>query len=414
MKRVNVATVWIGAIFFTFIFGCQKVDRMEQMMSQARTDITILAADSLEGRETGTEGEKMAAEYIKTRFEELGLLPKGDNNTFFQDFSRKPQTMPGMPSKDDAEEVTGRNVVGFMDNQAKMTVVLGAHYDHLGWGEFGSLETEKAIHNGADDNASGIASLLILVEELKGKNTNNNYLFIAFSGEEKGLWGSHYFTKNATVPLGKINYMFNMDMVGRLNEEHSLALHGTGTSPNWSDDLDEIAIDSLKLVKKESGIGPSDQTSFYLEDIPVLHFFTGAHEDYHKSTDDIEKLNFKGLIVVTAYIDSLITRLDDDGELEFTKTKDEDRRSSPKFKVTLSVVPDHMFDGIGMRISGVHEGGPAHEAGLLDGDIVIKMGDLDVTDMMSYMAGLGQFEEGEKAQVVVKRGEKEITANVQF
>jgi hypothetical protein len=418
MKRVRIIFFGVGLVLVGFLSSCQKIDRQEHMINQAKIDIGILAADSLEGRETGTEGEKMAAEYIKSRFVDIGLLPKGDNGTYFQDFSHTPRLNPHKTGPDEDKEVEpihGRNVIGYIDNQAEFTVVIGAHYDHLGWGGMGSLNnSDPAIHNGADDNASGVASLLLLAQELKSRNTNNNYLFIAFSGEEKGLWGSNYFTKNATIPLEEINYMFNMDMVGRLDDENSLALHGVGTSPNWSDDLDEIGIDSLKLVKSESGIGNSDQTSFYLKDIPVIHFFTGAHEDYHKPTDDAEKLNYEGLIVVTAYIDSLITRLDDDGELEFTKTKDENTMKSPKFTVTLGVIPDYMFDGVGMRIDGVREDRPAYNAGMEDGDIVIKMGDQEVTDMMSYMEGLSKFKEGDKTIVIAKRGDKELTFEVQF
>ena len=213
MKRVYVIFFGLGLVFLVFLNGCQKIDRTEQRITQIKEDVGILAADSLEGREVGTEGEKMAADYIKNRYREIGLLPKGDDGTYFQDFSHKSKKNPHEtePAEDeDIEEIHGRNVIGYIDNQAELTVVIGAHYDHLGWGDEGSLNNEeKAIHNGADDNASGVASLLLLAEELQGKNTNNNYLFIAFSGEEKGLWGSNYFTKNATIPLEEINYMLS-------------------------------------------------------------------------------------------------------------------------------------------------------------------------------------------------------------
>lgn len=418
MKRTDVIFSAILLMLLIGNAGCKKADRKEEMIAQARRDVRVLAADSLEGREVGTEGEKMAAEYIKNRFEEIGLLPMGDSGTYYQDFSHTPQRNPHAihPEEDEGrEKIHGRNVIGYIEKQAEQTVIIGAHYDHLGWGDEGSLNTGvKAIHNGADDNASGIAVLLLLAEELVHTKMQNNYLFIAFTGEEKGLWGSNYFTKNPTVPLGDVNYMFNMDMVGRLNKENALALYGTGTSPNWNDDLDAIGIDSLKLIKSESGIGPSDQTSFYLRDIPVLHFFTGQHEDYHKPSDDWDKLNYEGLYVVTAYIDSLITRLDDDGELVFTKTKDADERKSPRFTVTLGVVPDYMFDGEGMRIDGVREDRPAYNAGIQDGDIVIKMGDVEVRDMTSYMEGLSKFQKGDKTKVVVRREDQELTFEVQF
>ena len=190
-------------------------------------DITFLASDSLEGREIGTQGEIIAADYIAKRFKEIGLTPKGDSNTYFQLFKRKLKAHP----HDTAfmgEELTGRNVLGYIDNGANKTIVIGAHYDHLGWGDEGSLHSDsvKAIHNGADDNASGVAALLNIANELKDKKNQNNYLFIAFTGEEKGLWGSNYFVKNATVNVEEINYMINMDMVGRLDSNRMFAIHG--------------------------------------------------------------------------------------------------------------------------------------------------------------------------------------------
>jgi C-terminal processing protease CtpA/Prc len=207
--------------------------------------------------------------------------------------------------------------------------------------------------------------------------------------------------------------MINMDMVGRLNEENALAINGTGTSPEWKDIIEDIRIDSLKLITSESGIGPSDHTSFYLKDMPVLHFFTGQHEDYHKPSDDADKINYEGIYVVTAYIDSLISRLDENEKLAFTKTKDESS-DTPRFTVTLGVVPDYMFDGNGMRIDGVSEDKPAMKAGLLAGDVVIKLGEIEVTDMMSYMKALSEFKKGDATEVVVRRGEEDLTYPIQF
>ncbi|MCB0754855.1 MAG: M28 family peptidase, partial [Flavobacteriales bacterium] len=245
-------------------------------------------------------------------------------------------------------------------------------------------------------------------------NKNNNYLFIGFSGEDRGLWGSNFFTKEPTLSLEDVNYMINMDMVGRLNEEKKLAINGTGTSPVWKETLEKLTNGRFDLVLSESGVGPSDHTSFYLKDIPVLHFFTGQHEDYHKPSDDVEKINFEGMEMIGNYIFSIISELDDDGELAFTKTKEEDQANTPKFSVTLGVVPDYLFDGQGMRIAGVKEGRTADNAGLLEGDIVIKMGDIEVVDMMSYMKGLSSFKEGDKTTVVVKRGDEELKKKVKF
>ena len=383
-------------------------------INQLKADVSYLADDKLEGREIGTKGEELAAIFIAERYSALGLSAKGSDK-YFQTFSRKLEQDPHSLTPTDTGKVVGRNVAGFIDNGAKTTVIIGAHYDHLGYGAHGSLHTgEPAIHHGADDNASGVAVMLQLAEKLKATNKNNNYLFIAFSGEERGLWGSNFFTKEPTLELEDVNYMINMDMVGRLNEEKKLAINGTGTSPVWDETLEKLSQGRFDLVLSESGVGPSDHTSFYLKDIPVLHFFTGQHDDYHRPSDDVEKINFEGMEQIGNYIFNLISDLDDDGEIEFTKTKEQDKANTPKFSVTLGVVPDYLFDGEGMRIAGVKEDRPAANAKLQEGDIVIKMGDIDVVDMMSYMKGLSAFKKGDKTTVVVKRGEKTLKRKVQF
>ncbi|MCF7559529.1 M20/M25/M40 family metallo-hydrolase [Sabulilitoribacter multivorans] len=401
-------------VFFLLILAACKSE-VSKLVS-IEDDVTFLSADALEGRQTGTKGEKAAAEYIAKRFKSLGLEEKGTNG-YFQEFSFKPKTNPHQKVNYTVKEgdgtITGTNVIGFLNNNAENTIVIGAHYDHLGYGAEGSLHRgEKAIHNGADDNASGIAVMLNLVEKLKDKNTSNNYLFMAFSGEEMGLLGSNYFVKNATIDTQKINYMINMDMVGRLKADSTLAVYGVGTSPILKQTLNAHN-NNFKLIQKESGIGPSDHTSFYNADIPVLHFFTGQHEDYHKPTDDFEKLNYEGMTTISNYIFEVISDLDNNGKLPFRKTKNESEET-PRFKVGLGVIPDYMFDGKGMRIDGISEDKPAQKAGLQKGDIVIKLGDSTVTDMMSYMKVLSTFKEGNTTTVIVDRNGKMIQANIEF
>jgi membrane-associated protease RseP (regulator of RpoE activity) len=208
--------------------------------------------------------------------------------------------------------------------------------------------------------------------------------------------------------------MLNMDMVGHLKEDKTLAVYGTGTTPVWPAALENANADSLKYVFSESGVGPSDHTSFYLEDLPVLHFFTGQHEQYHKPTDDIEFINFRGITMVVDLLERLIVEVDDDGKLPFVKTQDQDNESSPNFKVTLGVIPDYLYDGEGMRIDGVSEERPAHLAGLIKGDIVLQMGEHKVTDMMTYMEGLSIFSPGDSTSVTVKRGEETLTFTVHW
>ena len=408
MKRLLII------LLFASIIACKKEYVPENKIQE---DVTFLADDKLEGRQTGTEGEKAAAEYVAKRFKELGLEPKGTDG-YFQDFTFKPKTGPHQEVKYTDTKVdstiTGRNILAYLDNNASQTIIIGAHYDHLGYGSEGSLYRgeEKQIHNGADDNASGVAVMLNLASKLKKANKGNNYLFMAFSGEEMGLLGSNYFVKNATINLDSANYMLNMDMVGRLKKDSALAVNGVGTTPIFKQVIN-ASNNKFKLIEKESGVGPSDHTSFYLSDIPVLHFFTGQHEDYHKPGDDADKLNYDGMNAISNYIFEIITDLDDNGELAFRKTKNESD-SAPRFKVTLGVVPDYMFDGEGMRIDGVSEDKPEQKAGLQRGDVVIKLGEYDIKDMMGYMTALSKFEKGNTTTAKIVREGKTIEAEVTF
>ncbi|MDX1314605.1 MAG: M28 family peptidase [Eudoraea sp.] len=404
----------ILALIIVIFFSCQSEKTTSVSLEE---DVAILANDSLVGRETGKPEEIMAAEYLQKRMEQIGLEPKGNAGTYFQTFTFKPKTDPHkevqFTSSGDST-VTGTNVIGYIDNKAEHTVIIGAHYDHLGMGIQGSLYRgeEPQIHNGADDNASGVAVMLQVADSLSKKYKGNNYLIISFSGEEMGLLGSNYFVKNPTIDLSKVNYMLNMDMVGRLREDGTLSISGTGTAPVWTQSLNALNED-FKLVLNESGVGPSDHTSFYLQDIPVLHFFTGQHEDYHKPTDDAELLNYEGMRKITGYIVDLVGELDDDPKLSFRKTKNESEQV-PRFRVAMGVIPDYLFDGKGMRIDGVSEGKPAQKAGLQKGDIVIQMGDSTVTDMMSYMRALSAFEKGDTTSVVVTRDGEDMEIKITF
>jgi hypothetical protein len=546
----------VGSLFFS-TYGISQTGEPDTLL--LKQHILTLADDKMEGRETGTEGEKLAYEYISTEFRKLGLLPKGEagytqpfqfnagsymgpsnelkvkNKNFvagdqfyplgyssngkfkgnavfvkngiaapgyndyegltnlngkvfvmesgypegmdphsrmaeYADFRTRldsaiakgavavifvnsskdsedpsrsysnritPVSIPvifangeaakalnggSMPVSGSAEilkkEKTGHNILGYIDNNAQQTVVIGAHYDHLGYGIEGSLYRgeKKAIHNGADDNASGVAGLIELARILKSSDLkSNNYLFIAFSGEEMGLLGSNHLVKHFPFPVSQVNYMINMDMIGRLKpEEPVLIINGTGTSPEWNKVLASINIEGLKTKTTESGVGPSDHTSFYLQNIPVLHFFSGTHNDYHKPDDDEYKINYPGQKNIISYILKVISGLDQKGKIAFTKTNDSSNEDAPRFKVTLGVVPDYAFDQEGMRIDGVSDGKPAQKAGLHAGDIVIQIGEHKVVDMMSYMKALGKFAKGDKTKVKVKRGEEILEKDIEF
>lgn len=403
---------FLSILVLIFVVACaEKYDPIKSL----QVDLNYLASDSLKGREVGTVGEKMAADYLVQRMQEIGLEGKGTDG-FFQEFSVKKSTNPHEEAVVGAADggTVGYNVLGYIDNPSDRIVVIGAHYDHLGMGGMSSMDRgTPAIHNGADDNASGTAALIHLAQLLSEKDLQTDFLFFAITGEEQGLWGSNYFTKNPTVDLSKVNFMINMDMVGRLDEERGLAVYGTGTAPEWEGLLDDVNTDSLKIIRKESGKGPSDHTSFYLKDIPVLHFFTGQHEDYHRPSDDADKINYEGILTVATMIERIVESLDQSEKLAFQPTKDE-TTNAPRFTVSLGVMPDYLYDGEGMLIADVSADKPAIKAGLKKGDVVVQLGDSTVTDMMSYMRALSVFEQGDRTNVVVEREGKKVEAEVQF
>jgi len=311
----------------------------------------------------------------------------------------------------------GYNVVGYISNNAASTIIIGAHFDHLGYGEdHNSRSTElPAIHNGADDNASGTAALLELSRILKKEgNRHNNYLFVAFSGEELGLFGSKYYTEHPTISFTDVNYMINMDMVGRYNDSSkAITIGGFGTSPSWSTLLYEKK-PAFTIKVDSSGTGPSDHTSFYRKDIPVLFFFTGLHNDYHKPSDDFEKINYEGELMIVKYITRLIDRSSKSPKLAFTKTREQQTTTSARFTVSMGIMPDYTFSGGGVKVDGVSEGKAAQKAGLKAGDIVVKLGDFNVSSVESYMQALSKFKKGDATKVKVKRGAEELVFDINF
>lgn len=378
-----------------------------------RQHIRVLASDSLNGRGTGSEGEKMARAYIESQFEKMKLAKAGSNG-YFQSFPFK----GGVHGN--GTEGTAYNVVGYIDNKAPFTIILGAHYDHLGLGENGSsldANPQGKIHNGADDNASGVAGLLELARYFQSnkKKEKYNFLFIAFSGEELGLYGSKYFTEHPTIDLTKVNYMINMDMIGRLDPvSKSVAVSGTGTSPVWEPALKNVAKGSLSIKTDSAGVGPSDHTSFYLKDIPVLHFFTGSHSDYHKPSDDFDKINYAGEKEVLELIVNLIDKLNTEPKLAFLKTKNKSMSSARSFKVTLGVMPSYTSTEEGLKVDGVSEGKPAQKAGLQAGDLIIQIGEYPIKNIEAYMEVLTKFEKGQSTEVKVKRGNEVISLPLTF
>lgn len=312
-----------------------------------------------------------------------------------------------------------RNVVGYIDNNAPTTVVIGAHFDHLGYGEDGNSmlrTTERLIHNGADDNASGTAGLMVLADVIKKeKLKNHNYLFIAFSAEELGLMGSKYFVENPTIDLSKVSYMINMDMIGRMNDStRSITVGGYGTSPVWSSVVKADKKTNLSFKIDSSGTGPSDHTSFYRKDIPVLFFFTGLHTDYHRPSDDWNKINYAGEWTILKFAYGILKNPATTGKLPFLKTREQSVGSSTRFSVSMGIMPDYTFSGNGVRVDGVSEGKPAQAVGIKAGDIVTELGDNKTSSVDTYMKALSKYKKGDTVQVKVKRGNEELTFTITF
>ncbi len=408
-------TLFLGFVTLLFSCGPSKWLATQSDTEQMLEDITFLADDKLEGRTFGSRGETKAGIYISKRFNQLGLKPMGERGTWFQTLTvnnPNPHTVE-FAKPGDSGSKSGRNVLGYIDHGAPYTIILGAHYDHLGYGSFGSLYVGgPAIHNGADDNASGVAMILELAQRMQSE-TEFNFLIMAITGEENGLWGSNYYCDHPTIDLSKVTAMFNFDMVGRLNE-NKMAINGTGTSPVWPDLIKAANLANLNITQGESGIGPSDHTSFYLTDMPTIHFFTGAHEDYHKPSDDVHLINAEGMDIIADMVSNMIEMMDSNEKLPFTKTKDPDPSSTPTMEVTLGVLPDYLYDGVGMRIDGVREGKPAANAGMIKGDVIMKLAGKDIKDIYVYMEALGTLHKGDKAKLVALRDGKEIEFDIQF
>ena len=412
MKKTSLLLLFALLIFVQPTFAQTDAKRIQK-------DIEYLSHDKLQGRYPGTKQELVAANYIIQSFKKSGIAPKGTQG-YLQAFPLKSSTNPHASDSDMTSVGTAHNVIGYLDNQAKYTIVIGAHYDHLGLGLAGnSLDPnpKNKIHNGADDNASGTAGVMELARIFSQNNytENVNFLFICFSAEEEGLLGSKYFTNNPTINLNSITCMLNMDMIGRLNDStKKIVLSGVGTSPMFGNVLSNV-VASISYKADSAGMGPSDHASFYLKDIPVLHFYTGTHYDYHKPSDDANKINAQGEVAVIDFVASIAKQIAKYPEkLTFRETKNNISTGTSTFKVTLGVIPDYAFDGDGLRLDGVSEGKPASKAGLKTGDIIVKMGPLAIHNIQDYMKGLGMFSKGEVVTISILRAKEQLNIAVTF
>ena len=325
-----------------------------------------------------------------------------------------------------ATTADARNVVALLpgSNPERMreTVVIGAHYDHLGHGGEGSLAPESTeVHNGADDNASGTAAVIEAARSLAaGPPLERSVLFIAFTGEEKGLWGSAHFVREPTVELERAVAMLNLDMVGRVVDDQ-LTILGFGTAAEWDEIVDMAAgemSDPLSIAKSPDGFGPSDHSSFYGEGIPVLHFLSNLHEDYHRPSDDFDKINYEGLErVIELTVDILIKLAGNGSDLVALTPLEQDRPPPPGqtssstsgYGPYLGSIPDMTPRDFGLRLTGVREGSPADEAGLQGGDVVVEFDGNEITDIYAYTYALQARSPGDEVSIVVERDGERVT-----
>lgn len=320
------------------------------------------------------------------------------------------------------KKVRTMNVVGMIEGTDPLLkdeiVVIGAHYDHLGMGGPGSGSRQPdtlAVHNGADDNASGVAGIIEIAEKLSAERENlrRSIVVVAFGAEEMGLIGSKYFVEHPVIDMSKVVAMFNFDMIGRLSDEKSLAFGGTGTAVE-SEELIRKYLDEYGLEGSFSreGFGPSDHAAFYAEDKPVFFISTGAHQDYHTPADDVEFINFEGQQQVSDFACALIRDVANRNEaLAFREAGSKTRSASDyRFKVTLGIVPDFTSsENNGLGVGGVRTDGPAEKAGMLKGDVIVAIDGMEITNIYDYMARLKKLEAGQIITVdVMRSGEKKV------
>jgi len=323
--------------------------------------------------------------------------------------------------------VTAQNIVGMIEGTDPVLkneyIIIGAHSDHLGMGGEGSgsrAGDTLAVHNGADDNASGTAGVIELAQKLSANRSQlkRSIIFVAFTGEEMGLLGSKEFVNKPPVDLKKVNAMINMDMIGRLNtESNTISIGGTGTSAE-ADSILKILEEGrpFKITHSTDGYGPSDHASFYTDNIPVFYFTTGTHYDYHTPDDDADKINYSGEVSVLDMVFDLAKMISNGNRLSFREAgSKQGARYGRNMKVTLRILPDMVSnDNKGLRVDGVTKGGPADRAGILKGDRIVSIEGQPVTNIYDYMARLGKLKPGQVASVEIVRDEKVQILIVQF
>ena len=403
------------------VLGVASARPAQAQVDRIRADIGWLAADRLGGRKVGSAEADTAAAWIGRRFAGLGLtLPAGLEGGL-QPFTISPDA-PAVHGTDLGGK-TGRNVVAILPGRdpalREQYVVLGAHYDHLGRGGPGSLDPDSVgvPHNGADDNASGVAALLEVARRLALTPPARSVVFIAFSGEEQGLLGSTHYVKNPVVPNDRVVAMINFDMVGRLRENRLVA-YGVETATEFRGLLDSLNVNAgFALTAQGGGYGPSDHTAFTIVRRPVLHFFTGTHPDYHRASDDADKINAPGIERIAAFAGELTRAIGNRGApLTFVESVPPSAPSggsrSSGYGAYLGSVPDMTGNPGGVLLSGVRAGSPAEQAGIKAGDILVRIGAHEVPDLQAMTDALRAHAPGDVVEVAVRRNGELVTMKV--
>ena len=377
-------------------------------------DIRFLSDDRLQGRMTGSAGADSAASYLARRFSQVGLQPAAGG--WFQSFTVGREAPAARQAQTGV--LIGKNVIGILPGRdpvlRNQAIILGAHYDHLGLGGFGSLDPDSTglVHNGADDNASGAAALIQVAARLAASPPARTVVFIAFSGEELGLLGSAHYVKQPIYPLASTVAMVNLDMVGRLRNGR-LIVYGARSAKEFPTLLDSLNwYAGFDLKAQGDGYGPSDQSSFYAAKRPVLHLFTDLHEDYHRTTDDWQKVNYDGLKRVADFSLGLVTALANRTKpLTFLELPAPvvslaaaPASGTPGYGAYLGTVPDMTGAPGGVRLVGVRAGSPAEKAGLRGDDIITRIGGTETPDLQAMTDALRSHKPGEVVEILVRRG----------
>ena len=391
--------------------ACPDARALTRGVRAPLSHVRYLADDALQGRLAGTPSERCAGDYVADQLRRLGLQPAGDGGTYFQSLPLASAVNPHAPGG------TGRNVVAVLRGAdpalAGEAIVIGAHYDHLGHGgAFSMSPGDSAVHNGADDNASGVAALLDIAGRLaRGPKPARTIVFVAFTGEEEGLLGSSFYASHPAVPLERTRAMLNLDMVGRLGAG-PLIVYGTETADEWRAMVDSAAAaEGVQTRGGGDGFGASDQTSFYARGIPVLHFFTNVHTDYHRPSDDWEKVDAAGLEKVAAIVTRVArSAAAHPGALTFHRAAAPPPSASGSgYGAYLGSIPDFTPVPDGVKLSGVRGGSPAERAGIAAGDVIVKLGDMDVHDLQGLTNALRAHTPGDTVQIDILREGRRLT-----